>query len=189
MPWSLEKILLAYTSYSLNATNFSLIFIWVLLAHACVLLTNSWISHSSKYYSTSLLCRIPTRSFWLVLDVYTNFIHGKLYRVWVLYIFHRDPIFWPVLTLHTHFKNTCGPLMSLKSVPFLVMAVCNCQRVWNKTLFNLIMHYHVIFYIETHLSQYILISNIDINSIHHNRCILNLIFSHLVRWLASNPRL
>ena len=188
-PRSLEKLLLTYTSYSLNVTNMSFIFIWILVANACVFLNTNRISPSSESYSASLSCRTPTRNCRIMVDVYNNVVFGPFHRLGVLHIFHHNPICWPVLPLHTHFTNACGPLMSLKSVPFLVMNVCNCQRVWSNTLFNVIIHNNVLLYIETHLIQYILIYNIDINGIRHNRCILDLIFSHLVRQLASHTRL
>ena len=92
IPTFLEKLILAYNSYYLNAITMSFIFIWILVAHACVLLTNNWISSDSRSYPTSLLCRTPNINFWLVLDFYTTFIFGKFHWFRVLYFFHQNPI-------------------------------------------------------------------------------------------------
>ena len=147
------KLLLTYNSYSLNSITMSFVFIWITVAHYCVLLTNSWILPSSKYYSTSLFCRKPTSNLCLMLDVNTNVIFRKYHRVWVLYTFHQNPICQCALPLNTHFTNTCGPLMSLESVPFLIITVCNCQRFCSNMSFNVLIHYHLLLYIKTHLIQ------------------------------------
>ena len=63
----------------------------------------------------------PPVNSWIMLDFCTNVIFGQLYRVWVFYIFHHNPICWSVLTLHVHFTNTYVSLKYIKSIPCIIM--------------------------------------------------------------------
>ena len=87
-----------------------------------------WFHHRIGYTQSILVCYIPILGFdlqqntilfrhfvappsgkyHLVLDVVNNIIRIQLYKLLVLYIFHCNPICWPLSIFHTYLPSACG---------------------------------------------------------------------------------